>query len=214
MTDMNFDMKKALRRSCEAVHDRSNLIVLLAFLVFWGGVMAAWIAAEVREGREAKAELARLEAVAEADESAVTPYMISRAKDAVREHESSTAAPTIVVVILSLVLGPMALYYGWSLWYTCRRPEAYEVYEATLVDPAPAMGRGMVSMTAVYVGKDGQKVRRETRGIFQCSTMCWYNDMTEYNNQQVLVAYDPAGERLAVLGRKEDLPYDASNENL
>lgn len=196
MTDLNFDLKKALRQSAEAKHDRVRFIFFLTALLIVEAIWIAEIVPDQRALRAAKTELAQLES------SGGATLRVEREID---DLNAGIGINALFAVAFGLGLGIAASYHGLYLLNTVSKPEAYNVYEARLVNPTPVISRGMVSLTAVYTDEAGQKVRRETRGIFQCSTMCWYNDMTEYNNQQVLVAYDPTGERLAVLRTSEEL---------
>lgn len=218
MNDMNFDMKKALRHSCEVRYDRVQLIVLGTALLFFVILLVTILPEGQKETEKARQDIAWLEAHKNDPPYADSPFMydmeMQMAQDRLTRREQSDGAAGGSLVLVVLLFGSFAGYFAWRLWKTLHKPDRYQLCKGRLTNPTPAFGRRWVSFKARFTTLDGTTVTRETRGIFSSAYLPLYNDMTVYDSCEVLIAYDPTEDRLAVLGRKEDLPYDASNENL
>ena len=209
MTDMNFDLKKALRHSCEVRYDRVQLIVLVAALLFFVILLVTILPEGRKETEKARQDIAWLEAHKDDPQYADNPFIydieMRMAQDRLTQREQTDGAAGASLVLVVLFFGSFTGYYVWRLWKTLHKPDRYQLCKGRLTNPTPAFGRRRVSFKARFTTADGTTVTRETRGVFSGAYLPLYNDMTVYDSREVLIAYDPTGDRLAVLGTEREL---------
>ena len=108
-----------------------------------------------------------------------------------------------IFLVFALGISPFVIYEFYRYKSLFKNIEAYEQGEAKLDRPSTSYWvRGAVYYTVTFKTSSGEAVTTDTKAMWSSSPFA-QNQLEDYNNKTVTIAYDKADERLVVLGLKK-----------
>lgn len=108
-----------------------------------------------------------------------------------------------IFLFFTLAISPFVIYEAYRYRSLFKSIDKYELCEARLDRPSTSYcGRGAIYYTVSFKTSDGESVTADTRAMWSSAPFA-QNQLADYNNKTVSLAYDKENDRLVVLGLKK-----------
>ena len=108
-----------------------------------------------------------------------------------------------VFLFFALAISPFVIYEAYRYRSLFKSIDKYETCEARLDRPSTSYwGRGAIYYTVSFKTSEGESVTADTRAMWSSAPFA-QNQLEDYNNKTVSLAYDKENDRLVVLGLKK-----------
>lgn len=202
MTDYSdlptYEKKALLRSSADAGVYRKNMIIFGCFLLVIALILTVALIAQKAEYRERMVEYERW--YAGLDDAARQRYESFPAMlDLYRPEPLDPTPFSALIPVLLLWLG-VGAFYAWKYYSVTHDPDNFEFSVIRFGHATRGLGRGTsFFFTVTLRTSDGETKTLDTNKVFSHSLFEMDNDVTRYENRDVLVAYNPVTDTLAVI---------------
>lgn len=205
MTDMTdysdlptYEKKALLRSSADARMYRKNLIVFGCFIIVFALSVSATLISSRIEYNNRVAEFERW--YASLDDETREMYEIFPAMLEMRRPERPDDAVFIALVPTAFVLVAVTACFAWKYYSVTHDPDNFELSVVRFGRAKRGFGRGArFYFTVTLRTTDGETKTVDTNRLFTHSIFETENDINNYENGDVLVAYNPVTDTLAVI---------------
>lgn len=108
-----------------------------------------------------------------------------------------------IFLFFAIAISPFVIYEAHRYRSLFKSIDNYEPCEAMLDRPSTSYwARGAIYYTVTFKTSDGETVTADTRAMWSSAPLA-PNQLEDYNNKTVTLAYDKEAERLIVIGLKK-----------
>ena len=108
-----------------------------------------------------------------------------------------------IFLFFALAISPFVIYEAHRYRSLFESIDKYEIFEARLDRPSTSYWvRGAIYYTVTFKTSDGETVTADTRPMWSSAPLA-RNQLSDYNNKTVTLAYDKENDRLVVLDLKK-----------